>query len=130
MLWGLAPIAGKIGLEGVNALVALALRTLIASALVLGFVLGAGGWHYLERIPPRAWVPIGVEAILATLVGDLAYYLALKNGRASTVALVMALSPLVTVVAARLALDEPLSPPKVVGAVLIVAGVALVGASR
>lgn len=128
VLWGLAPIAGKVGLASVDALAALALRTLMASALILGFVLGAGGWHYLERVPARAWLPIGVEAVLAALVGDLAYYLALKYGQASTVALVMAISPLVTLVSAHLLLEEPITRLQLAGAILIVVGVFLVGA--
>ena len=123
----MAPIAGKMGLAGVDPLAGLALRTLIASALVLGFVVGAGVWAQLDAIPFRAWVPIGVEALFATLAGDLAYYVALKHGDASTVALVMSASPLVTVAAAWGLMNEPVSWPKLVGAVLIVVGVALVG---
>lgn len=125
--WGLAPVAGKVGLAGVDPVVALALRTLMASALVFGFLAGTGSWSYLDAIPLRAWLPIGVEALLATLAGDLAYYAALKHGDASAVALVMSASPLVTVAAAAWWLGEPLSWPRLAGAVLIVAGVILVG---
>lgn len=127
LCWGLAPIAGKVGLSGVDPLAGLALRTLLASALVLGFVVGAGALHHLNAIPFRAWLPIGVEALLATLAGDLAYYAALKHGRASSVALVMSASPLVTVAAAWWWMGEPVAWVKVLGALLIVAGVALVG---
>lgn len=124
--WGLAPVAGKVGLATIDPVVGLALRTLMASALVLGFLTGTGGWNHLDAIPWRAWLPIGIEALLATLAGDLAYYAALKHGDASAVALVMAASPLVTVAAAAWWLGEPLSWPRILGAVLIVAGVALV----
>lgn len=127
LCWGLAPVAGKVGLASVEPVVGLALRTLMASALVLGFVMGSGAWGQLERVPVGSWLPIGIEALLATLAGDLAYYAALKQGHASTVALVMAASPLATVAAASLWLREPVSWQVVVGALLIVAGVALVG---
>lgn len=127
LCWGLAPVAGKVGLAGVEPVVGLALRTLMASALVLGFVMGSGAWGQLERVPVGSWLPIGIEALLATLAGDLAYYAALKQGHASTVAVVMAASPLATVAAAALWLREPVSWQVVVGALLIVAGVALVG---
>lgn len=127
LCWGLAPIAGKAGLAGVDPLAGLALRTLLASALVFGFVVGAGALHQLGAIPFRAWLPIGVEALLATLAGDLAYYAALKHGHASSVALVMSASPLVTVAAAWWWMGEPVAWIKVLGALLIVAGVALVG---
>lgn len=127
LCWGLAPVAGKVGLAGVEPVVGLALRTLMASALVLGFVMGSGAWGQLERVPVGSWLPIGIEALLATLAGDLAYYAALKQGHASTVAVVMAASPLATVAAAALWLREPVSWQVVVGAALIVAGVALVG---
>lgn len=127
LCWGLAPVAGKVGLVGIDPIVGLALRTLMASALVVGFVVGSGSWSYLERIPAGAWLPIGIEAVLATLAGDLAYYAALKQGHASTVAVVMAASPLATVAAATLWLREPVSWEKLAGTLLIVAGVALVG---
>lgn len=127
LCWGLAPVAGKVGLAGVEPVVGLALRTLMASALVVGFVMGSGAWGQLERVPVGSWLPIGIEALLATLAGDLAYYAALKQGHASTVAVVMAASPLATVAAAALWLREPVSWQVVVGAALIVAGVALVG---
>lgn len=127
LCWGLAPVAGKVGLASVEPVVGLALRTLMASALVLGFVMGSGAWGQLERVPVGSWLPIGIEALLATLAGDLAYYAALKQGHASTVAVVMAASPLATVAAASLWLREPVSWQVVVGALLIVAGVALVG---
>ncbi len=127
LCWGIAPVAGKIGLAGVDPVVGLALRTLMASAIVVGFVIGSGAWPRLERVPIQAWMPIGIEALLATLAGDLAYYAALKQGEASTVALVMAASPLATVAAASLWLREPVSWQVVLGALLIVVGVVLVG---
>lgn len=125
--WGLAPVAGKVGLNGVDPLAGLFLRTFMASALVFGFLVGSRGLDQLNTVPMRAWLPILTEAVLATLAGDLAYYVALKHGSASTVALVMSSSPLVTVMVAAWWLGEPLSWTKLAGAALIVAGVALVG---
>lgn len=127
LCWGLAPVAGKVGLTAVDPVVGLALRTLMASALVLGFVVGSGAWARLEQVPVASWLPIGVEALLATLAGDLAYYAALKRGDASVVAAVMAASPLATVTAASLWLGEPVTRDVVLGSLLIAAGVALLG---
>ncbi|HEY8498433.1 MAG TPA: EamA family transporter, partial [Limnochordales bacterium] len=54
LCWGLAPVAGKIGLAAVDPVVGLLLRTLIASAVVVGFVAGSGAWPHLERVPVGA----------------------------------------------------------------------------
>lgn len=127
LCWGLAPIFGKLGLHQVDPVTGLAARTLLAGSVVLIWLLTGGRVPSLETIPAKAWVLLAAEGLLATLLGDLAYYGALKKGHAGEVALVFAASPLVTLWVSHKWLAESLSWSKALGAVLVAAGVVLIG---
>lgn len=125
--WGLAPIFGKIGLQSVDPVTGLAGRTLIAGGVVLIWLLTGGRLPALESVPAKAWVLLAAEGLLATLIGDLAYYAALKRGHAGEVTLVFAASPLVTLWVSHRWLSESLNWTKAVGAVLVAVGIVLIG---
>lgn len=124
--WGIAPIFAKLGLNNVNPMVGLAVRTMLAAGLVVGWAVIGGMFADIKAIPLNAWIFIAMEAILATLVGDLAYYAAIKSGEVSLVTVIMSSSPLVTILFAVLFLGEKLSLIRIVGAAFIVLGIALV----
>lgn len=126
LCWGIAPIFGKMGLARVDPIAGLCLRTLIASGIVAGWLLVSGGLRAMETVSSRAWLFIALEAVLATLVGDLAYYVALKCGGAAQVTLVMSTAPLFTLLIAVVYLQEATTWAQVIGAVLIVCGLFLV----
>ena len=130
LCWGVAPIFGKLGLRGVDPFVALVGRTLLAGLLIGSAALGSGRLTALRVIPSRAWFLIGLEAILATLVGDLFYYVALKWGSAAQTTLVLSAAPLVTLWVGWTYLDETLTVPRLIGAALIIGGVALISLER
>lgn len=122
--WGIAPIFAKMGLRNVNPIAGLTLRTILAAGLVSSWVgITGGGFGLLKAIPPMSWLLIGIEAILATLVGDWAYYAAIKHGDVSMVSIIMASSPLVTMLFASVFLGEHITILRVVGACLIVLGI-------
>lgn len=125
LCWGIAPIFGKIGLSRVDPVTGLCLRTLIASGVVTTWLLATGGLHAVEMVSGRAWGFIAVEAVFATLVGDLAYYVALKSGGAAEVSLVMSTAPLFTLLLAVACLRETPSWAQAIGAILIAAGLYL-----
>lgn len=127
LCWGIAPIFGKLGLARVDPATGLALRTLLAASLVIGWLLASGRFEQLRGVPSGSWLLLGIEAILATLVGDLAYYAALKWGSVSDVTLVMSAAPLVTLWTASVLLGEAVTVHRVAGALLIVGGVVLIG---
>lgn len=123
--WGIAPIFAKIGLKNVNPMAGLALRTLFAATLVTSWVIITGSFSQIKSIPFNSWILIAIEAILATLVGDLAYYAAIKNGDVSIVTIIMSSSPLVTILCAVLFLGEQITVTRLTGAVLIILGIIL-----
>ena len=124
--WGLAPVFGKIGLSNATPLAGLALRTYISTAILTVWLIFSGTFPQIKQIPIKSWLFIGIEGILATLVGDLAYYAALKYGKVSFVTLVMSCSPLVSVTAAILFLNEEITAVKLAGGVLILIGIYLI----
>lgn len=124
--WGFAPVFAKLGLSGVNPLAGLVLRTYISAILLTVWAFCSGTFSQVRAIPHQSWVLIGIEGILATLVGDFAYYAALKHGDVSFVTLVMSCSPLVSIATAVIFLGEQLSVSRIIGAVLIVGGITLI----
>lgn len=125
--WGIAPLFGKIGMRGVNPMEALAARTLVTVCFVWGWFFAKGEMGRLVAIPAKRWLFLGIEAFLATFAGDLAYYAAIKFGEIGQAGLVLAASPLITLVVGRFFLQETITLPKIMGAGLIIGGIVLVG---
>jgi bacterial/archaeal transporter family protein len=125
--WGLAPIAAKLALHQVSPSIGMGVRSVIAATMMTAWLLASGKYRAMPAVtgPAAAWLL--VEALLATVVGDALYFYALKYGHPGQISLIMASSPLITLVIAALLLGEPLSALKVVGAVLIVGGLVLIG---
>ena len=127
--WGIAPIFAKIGLSNINPLPGLIIRTFISFFLVLGFMGFRGLIGYdkilnqILEIPMQTWFLIAIEALLATLVGDLAYYAAIKKGNVSVVTVIMSSSPLVTMLVSTIFLREELTITKIMGVMLVIAGI-------
>ncbi len=124
--WGIAPIFAKIGLKNVDPLSGLVLRTIIASSVVCGWVIFSGSFTKVSSIPANSWWLIAVEALLATLVGDLAYYAAIKKGDVSLVTIIMSSSPLITILCAVIFLGEQISTLRLIGAGLVMLGIILI----
>lgn len=126
LCWGIAPIFGKLGLQGVNPVTALSLRTLMAAIMVLVWVVFTRGFSDIANVSPSLWVYIMIEAILATLIGDLAYFIALKYGNVNQVSIIMSCAPVITMLASFFFLGELASYRQISGAILISLGLALV----
>lgn len=124
--WGIAPVFAKIGLDNVDPLPGLIIRTLTASIFVLGSIGFNGNVAKIKNISVATWIFIAIEALLATLVGDLAYYAAIKKGNISVVTVIMSSSPLVTMLMSIIFLGEQVTMVRVIGAGLVVVGIMLI----
>jgi len=124
--WGIAPVFGKIGLTSINPITGLVIRTYLSAALLTGWLIFSGDWVQLKTVPLKAVFFIGIEGILATLVGDLAYYAAIKYGEISFVTLVMACSPIISIMIAVLFLKEKVTISSLLGTAMIIGGLTLV----
>jgi transporter family protein len=124
--WGIAPIFAKMGLGHANPMAALVLRTLMAAGMVTAWVGVSGSLGQVKQIPLNSWMLLGIEAILAALIGDLAYYAAIKRGEVSVVTVIMASSPLVTMICAILFFGEQITAYRLIGASFVVLGIILI----
>ena len=127
LCWGVAPVFGKLGLANISATAGLIARTFLAGGLVAPWVIYRGGLVYLAAIPFRAWGLLAMEALLMTVAGDLAYFMALKRGQPAEVNLLVALAPFITLLVSAPLFGEEVTRSKLLGGFLICAGAAVVG---
>lgn len=125
VFWGIAPIFGKLGLGGIQPLAALTIRSLIISAILLIAVTASGQWGHVGGVTAKDAAYIALEGICAALLGQLAYYYALKFGEVGRVSLIVAAFPLVALFLGIIFLGEKLTILKLVAALLIVTGIVL-----
>lgn len=125
--WGLAPVAAKLALSNVSPMVGMTVRSLFAACLVGVWMAFSGHYRWVSDLGPRTLFWLLIEAILATVVGDALYFYALKQGHAGQVSLIMATSPLITLLVAVLLLGEPVTGAKMIGAMMVIAGLLLIG---
>ncbi|NMB11191.1 MAG: EamA family transporter [Firmicutes bacterium] len=124
--WGLAPIFGKLGLNTINPLDGLAARTIITLAFLLLWLVVSNGFPRILAVSSRDWFYLSLEAFLATLAGDLAYYAALKWGGAGVSAVVLSASPVFTVWLSTVIFQESFTILQLIGVVMVAIGVLLV----
>ncbi len=127
LCWGIAPLLGKLGLVHVHSIAALSIRTLFAAILILAWNAVFGCCEHFHAIPLKNLIFIILEALLATLVGDLAYFMALKRGNINQVTLIISSSPIVTMLASYVFLKVQVTYLQLIGALLIISGLVLVG---
>ena len=123
LLWGLAPVFDKLGLGKASPMAALTVRTIVVALGMAIFLLAFGGWRELASLDRRSVVFLILGALAAGLIGQLVYYHALKAGETARVVPIAATYPLVAALVAIIFLKEPVTPGKIVGAILIVLGI-------
>ena len=124
-LFGLAPIFGKLGVEGINPAFALCIRSFMIAAIMLGWLFLNRDINSFMNINMSSWIFIALEGICAALLGQLFYYYALKMGEPSIVVPIIATFPLFTFIIATIFLGDEITLNKVGGIVCIILGVVL-----
>lgn len=123
---GIAPLFGKSALHHVNPTTAFAIRTVIAAVLVVTWLIGTKTYNEVANLSKTFWFFITAEAVLAAVLGDLAYFYALQQGKTNQVVLVMSCTPLITVLVSYILLDEMISLPFLIGTILITVGLVII----
>lgn len=118
----LVAIFGKIGIQGVNSNLAVAVRTVVIVGFAWLIVFAEGAVLELKTWSRHTWTFIILSAI-ATGLSWLFYYRALQLGQASKVAPIDKLSVALTVILAFAFLGEKPTYGNVLGGVLVAAGV-------
>ncbi|MCB9816805.1 EamA family transporter [Candidatus Nomurabacteria bacterium] len=118
----LVAIFGKIGIEGVNSNLAVAIRTVIIVVMAWGIVLFQGNAREIFEIS-RYTMTFLVLSALATGASWLFYYKALQLGEVARVAPIDKLSIALTIILAFVFLGEKPTVGNVVGGLLVTAGI-------
>ena len=126
LVWGFAPIIEKIGLAKIPVFMGLFYRCL---GVALGAViLALWKWDALKQAvvaPPQGWGFLLLGGFLASVVGQICFYHALKDGEASVVVPLGASYPLVSFLLGLMFLGEKVTFAKAGGLFFVLLGVIL-----
>ena len=120
----LTSILAKMGIDGVNSILATAIRTVVVLVMSWGMVFLTNAQSGIMEISRRSWIFLILSG-LATGASWLCYYKALQMGEASRVVPIDKLSVVFTLVLAALILHEQVTPRSILGCVLIGVGTLL-----
>lgn len=124
-IWGVVPLVEKLGLRGSDPAVGVFARSL---GVFAGFVVFGLWWSPWQQLAGMSRVSIGLLALggfLASFVGQMVFYQALKTGNISQMVPISGAYPFVAALLGWFVLREPMSIGRVLGLVLIIAGVVL-----
>ena len=123
LLWSSSFIAARVGLRDLSPLLFVAVRMVIAAAVLLGVTLALRRpW----RVLAGRWVHLAVAGVLTNSVLLMTAHYAMVHIGAAPIALVQTLNPLLTALLAWPLLGEPLRPLQWLGLVLGATGVVLI----
>ena len=114
----LTSILAKIGIDGVNSNLAMAIRTVVVVVMAWGMVFLTNAQNGIADISKKSWVFLILSG-LATGASWLCYYRALQIGDASKVVPIDKLSVVFTLVLAFVFLHEQFTVKSLIGCVLI-----------
>jgi len=114
-------ILAKIGIEGVNSNVAVAIRTIVVVVMAWGIVFVTGKHSEIADITQKSWIFLILSG-LATGLSWLFFYKALQLGDASKVVPIDKLSVVITMILAFVILGEAVTVKTIIGGLLIVIG--------
>lgn len=115
-------ITAKLGLQGVNANLATAIRTVVILVMAWGIVFFTSAHNGLTDISQKAWWLLIASGVLTGL-SWLFYFKALQTGDVSKVVPIDKMSIVITMVLAFVILGETPSPKTIIGGAVVAVGV-------
>ena len=126
LCWGSASIFDKVGMRGVaNPVVAMVVRMGVATVALAIYATCTGALREVREVPVPNLAALAASALLAAMIGQGAYFVAIKHADASRVVPFTASYPVVALILGILVLHEPLTVPKVAGTALVLCGLML-----
>ena len=122
---GFTSVIAKLGLVGISGDLGLAVRTCFVFVFVLLFAAAVVPSEQVKTLTTSNLLWLGLSGV-TTAISWVFYYKAIKMGEVSTVALIDKGSVVVALVLAAVILHEVLTPVKLVGCGLIVAGLLVI----
>jgi len=126
ILWGTTPLLEKIGLQTVDPLTGVLVRSMSITGVLLVVYGFAGRLPELAKISMKNFLLFGASGLMAGLLGMWTYYLVLKSGAMSKIVPIAAAYPLITALIAILVLREGVSLQRIIGICLTILGIVLV----
>jgi transporter family protein len=126
LFWGIAPVFDKAAVNTGDPLLGTMLRGITIGVLMLCTLLVTGKGRELLAMPGRTALFFVISGVLAGALGAFTYFKALQLAPASKVVPLASTYPLVAAVLSVLLLGESFTALRLVGIILIVAGVLLV----
>jgi len=122
-IWGVVPLLEKLGLAKVNPLVGLFYRCLgvVLGILLLGIFMVKPA--QIKSVDLRSALLLISGGFLASFLAEITFYHALKVDEVSRVVPISGSYPLVAFILGIVLLGEAISPTKILGVLLIVAGI-------
>jgi uncharacterized membrane protein len=127
LLWAMASVLLAMGARRLHVLPLNLIRCVISTTFFWALLPFYGGLNAVAQIPLSAWVWMGVSVLGLLVVGDTLYFRAMDLAGVSWAMPVASINPLWAVLLAAPVLGEPLTWNLVAGALLVVAGITLVG---
>lgn len=126
VVWGIVPILEKMGVSRIMPLAGVMIRS-------LGVIIGVSilamfnnqAFRTALKAEPRTIFYLAIGGFMASIVGQILFYNALKTGEASKVVPVAGIYPLVTFILGVIFLGESFTIAKVCGVVFVVLGLFL-----
>ncbi|MBL7132100.1 MAG: EamA family transporter [Candidatus Omnitrophica bacterium] len=125
-MWGFTPILEKVGLTKTQPLTAVTIRSIAVCLVLLVFLFFTGRLKEVISVDTKTIAIFSISGIIAGLLGMLTYFQALKLGATSEIVPIVATYPLVTAILSVLILGEQITILRILGTILIVAGIWLV----
>ena len=124
-LWGIATVLDKLALARLQPLVGVAARSVAISVVAVAALAATMRERAWEGVDARSWMFVIMSGMCSGLLGQWTYYKALKYAEASRVVPIVGGYPLIAFALAVLFLGESITPQKLGGAMLVVAGIVL-----
>lgn len=129
MLWGLAFPLIQEGLESFGPVTLGFLRFVLASGVLIGFVLLRYRPSEIKEVMVREWKPLLALGVLYVTVPNIAQNIALQSGTSSIASVIQSSGPVMTLAFAVILLSERFTMMKGIGTVVAMTGTILLVAS-
>ena len=124
-IWGVVPLMEKVGLGSTSPTIGVVVRSLGVVCGLVVFSLVASPWSAVRAMGWPAVLLLAGGGFLASFVGQMAFYHALKSGALSQVTPVAGAYPLVAALLGWWVLREPLTFSRGLGVACVIVGVTL-----
>ncbi len=125
-VWGIVPIIEKVGVSRIQPLAGLLLRSCgVITGLLMLAVFNNSALRVALKADPKTIALLALGGFMASIIGQMFFYNALKLGEASKVVPIAGIYPLVSFILGLIFLGETFTPAKAGGVIFVVIGLFL-----